>query len=228
MKSRIRANFLGEIKFSLIIVSCLIIGSCVSPEEKKRTRELINKVENSLVQEVAIEGDSIPYFKIEERMKYHKVPGLSIALVDGGEIQWAKGYGTICSDTTKKVDENTMFQAASISKPVSALMALKLVEEGKLTLDEDVNNYLKDWKVEKNKFTQEKPVTLRGLLTHTAGLTVHGFRGYAKGEEIPDIIEILNGEKPANSEPIRPDTVPGSVSRYSGGDIQLCKSFWKI
>jgi CubicO group peptidase (beta-lactamase class C family) len=217
MKSGIKKNLTVEIKLILLLLSCMIICSCVNLEEKKKTGELINKVENNLLQGVIIEGDSVPRFNIEERMKYHKVPGLSIALVDGGKIQWAKGYGTICFDTTRKIDENTMFQAASISKPVAALLALKLVEEGKLALDEDVNNYLKDWKVDTNKFTRGKPVTLRGLLTHTAGLTVHGFRGYAKGEGIPDLIQILNGEKPANSEPIRPDTVPGSISRYSGG-----------
>lgn len=144
MKAGIKTNFMGQIQLSLLIVSCFIIGSCVNFKENKKTEELINKVENNLVPEVIIEGDSIRYFNIEERMKHHKVPGLSIALVDGGKIQWAKGYGTICFDTTLKVDENTLFQAASMSKPVAALMALKLVEEGKLALDDDVNNYVKD------------------------------------------------------------------------------------
>jgi CubicO group peptidase (beta-lactamase class C family) len=217
MKSGIKTNSTGEIHVALVIIICLFLGSCMNQEGNRKTRELISKVENSLVRQVVIEGDSVQHFNIEERMSHYKVPGLSIAIIDGGKIQWAKGYGYICSDTTRIVDKNTMFQAASISKPVAALMALELVEEGKLSLDEDVNNYLKDWKIETNKFTKEKPVTLRGLLTHTAGLTVHGFSGYAEGKEIPDIIEVLNGEKPANSEPIRPDTVPGAISRYSGG-----------
>jgi CubicO group peptidase (beta-lactamase class C family) len=193
------------------------MSSCGKQEGSRKTRELMSKVENGLIQQVIIEGDSVHHFNIKERMDYYKVPGLSIAMVEGGKIQWAKGYGYICYDTAREVDETTMFQAASISKPVAALMALKLVEEGKLDLDSDVNNYLKDWKIETNKFTSEKPVTLRGLLTHTAGLTVHGFMGYAKGEEIPDLIEILNGDNPANSDPVRPDTLPGSISRYSGG-----------
>ncbi len=217
MKLKIKTNLTWEIQVALLLISCLFLGSCVNQEENRKTRELINKVENSLVQQVIIEGDSVRHFNIEERMSHYKVPGLSIAIVDGGKIQLAKGYGYICFGTTRKVDKNTLFQAASISKPVAALMALKLVEEGKLDLDADVNNYLKDWKIETNKFTSEKPVTLRELLTHTAGLTVHGFMGYAKGEEIPDLIEILNGEDPANSDPVRPDTIPGSISRYSGG-----------
>jgi CubicO group peptidase (beta-lactamase class C family) len=217
MRSLLRKYSERGILIALVILSCLFLESCTKRAHDKKIQELIDRVENSLMQQVVIEGDSVQHFTIEERMDRYKVPGLSIAVVDNWKIQWAKGYGYICFDTTKKVDANTMFQAASISKPVAALMALKLVEEGKLALDEDVNNYLKTWKVETNKFTKERPVTLRGLLTHTAGLTVHGFMGYSKGEPIPDIIQILNGESPANSEPIRPDTVPGSVSRYSGG-----------
>jgi CubicO group peptidase (beta-lactamase class C family) len=217
MKSGIKISMTRGILFALLFVGFLFMGSCMNREENRKTRELIGKVENSLIPQVIIEGDSVQHFNIQERMIYHKVPGLSIAFVDHEKIQWAKGYGYMCFDSTGKVDKNTMFQAASISKPVAALMALKLVEEGKIALDEDVNKYLKDWKVETNEFTREKPITLRGLLTHTAGLTVHGFRGYAEGEEVPDIIQILDGEKPANSDPVRPDTISGSISRYSGG-----------
>jgi CubicO group peptidase (beta-lactamase class C family) len=97
-------------------------------------------------------------------MDYYKVPGLSIAMVEGGKIQWAKGYGYICYDTAREVDETTMFQAASISKPVAALMALKLVEEGKLDLDSDVNNYLKDWKIETNNSPAKNLLPLEDYL----------------------------------------------------------------
>lgn len=202
---------------ALAMTSCLFLSSCTNREQKSKVDELISKVESSLLPQVIIEGDSVQHFNIQDRMDHYKVPGLSIAVVEDGKILWAKGYGYFSYDTSIRVDETTMFQAASISKPVAALMALKLVEDGKLALDEDVNNYLKDWKIETNKFTIEKPVSLRGLLTHTAGLIAHGFRGYAKGEAVPDIIQILNGESPANSEPIKPDTIPGSFSRYSGG-----------
>jgi CubicO group peptidase (beta-lactamase class C family) len=118
---------------------------------------------------------------------------------------------------TTPVTADTLFQAASISKPVAALAALALVEQGKLSLDEDVNAKLKAWQAPDNEFTKEQKVTLRRLLSHNAGLTVHGFRGYASDEAAPTVVQILNGEKPANSPPIRVDILPGSKWRYSGG-----------
>jgi CubicO group peptidase (beta-lactamase class C family) len=110
------------------------------------------------------------------------------------------------------VNADTLFQAASISKPVSALAILRLVESGKLQLDQDVNEVLKSWKIPSNGFTSDMKVTLRRMLSHTAGLTVHGFRGYAEDETIPTLPQILDGEQPANSGAIRVDITPGSQS----------------
>ncbi|CAF2383076.1 unnamed protein product [Rotaria sp. Silwood2] len=154
-------------------------------------------------------------------MKHHHVPAVSIALIHNGEIEWTKAYGYLGVDTVKKADESTLFQAASISKAVAAIAALQLVEQNKIDLDEDVNKYLQTWKIKNSSFTEKKPITLRGLLTHTAGLTVHGFNGYAQTEELPTLIQILNGEKPANSPAVISDLVPGSVWRYSGGGYVL-------
>jgi dihydroorotase/N-acyl-D-amino-acid deacylase len=111
----------------------------------------------------------------------------------------------------------TLFQAASISKPVAAAAALALIEAGRLDLDEDVNAKLRSWHVPRNPFLEQAPVTLRGLLSHTAGLTVHGFRGYAAGDPVPNLLQVLDGRAPANSQPIRVDIVPGRTWRYSGG-----------
>ena len=116
---------------------------------------------------------------IEEQMKRRGIPGLSLAIIQDGKIVKAKGYGFADRDKKTPVTASTLFQAGSISKSVAALGALHLVEEGKLSLDEDVNHRLKTWKVPENSFTREKKVTLRRLLSHTAGLTVHGFPGYA-------------------------------------------------
>jgi CubicO group peptidase (beta-lactamase class C family) len=98
-------------------------------------------------------------------------------LIEGGQIRWAKGFGVSDPEKGKQVDEQTLFQAASISKPVAAAGVLKLVQEGKLDLDRDVNDYLSSWRVPESKFTKEQKVTLRGLMTHSAGVTVHGFPG---------------------------------------------------
>jgi len=140
-------------------------------------------------------------------------------VIDDCRIAWAKGYGVIEKGQSNPVTEQTLFQAASISKPVAATLALHLVEQGLLDLDRNVNEMLQSWKIPENDFTRDEKITLRRILSHTAGLTVHGFRGYdvAGGEKIPTIQEVLDGVEPANSDPVRVDIVPGTKFRYSGG-----------
>ena len=191
------------------------------PENWPEVAERIKRIENGLPPPVIIKGQAPPQSKITERMAFHKVPGVSIAVINNGAIEWARSYGVVEAGTTQPVTIDTLFQAASISKPVAAMGALRLVQEGKLALDEDVNKKLSSWKVPDNDFTKEQKVTLRGLLNHSAGMTVHGFRGYASDEPVPTLLQILNGEKPANSKPIRVDILPGSQWRYSGGGISV-------
>ena len=186
-------------------------------QQPSTLEERIQRIENGLLPTVVINGQAPAPMKLSERMQHYKVPGVSIAVINHGTIEWARGYGVKEAGTADRVTASTLFQAASISKPVTAMGALRLVQEGKLKLDEDVNKELKSWKVPENEFTKEKKVTLRELLSHSAGLTVHGFAGYAAGEPVPSLVQVLNGEKPANSEPIRVDIPPGSKWRYSGG-----------
>lgn len=154
---------------------------------------------------------------IEEQMRQHHIPGLSLAIVQDGRIVKAKGYGVTEWGGCAPVTASTLFQAGSISKAVAALGTLKLVEEGRISLDEDVNPKLTTWKVPENDFTKQKKVTLRGILSHTAGLTVHGFPGYAVDAPQPTLLQVLNGTGPANTAPICVDILPGSRWRYSGG-----------
>ena len=203
--------------FYFILFLALAIGC--ETQEAPTLDEEISDIENGLKKTIVVKGNSLKSFSIEERMKYHKVPGLSIAIVRDGKIRWAKGYGTANTHNGSFVDTNTLFQAGSISKPVAALAVLKLVEEKKVDLDEDVNSYLKDWKVAENEFTKEEKVTLRKLLTHTAGITVHGFPGYQQADTFPTIEKVLNGE--GNTAKIIADTIPGSMWRYSGGGYTI-------
>jgi CubicO group peptidase (beta-lactamase class C family) len=154
---------------------------------------------------------------IRDEMQKRRIPGVSLAIIQDGRIVKAKGYGVTEKGGQVPVTPSTLFQAGSISKPVAALGALRLVEQGRLALDADVNAKLTSWKVPENEFTREKKVTLRGLLSHTAGLTVHGFPGYAADGPVPTLVHILDGAKPANTQPIRVDVPPGSRWRYSGG-----------
>jgi len=166
-------------------------------------------------------GAPIPKWTIAERMAHYNVVGVSVAVIDNYAIHWAKGYGLLAKDSKRPVTTETLFQAGSISKPVAATAALHLVETGRLSLDEDVNRKLKSWQVPENDFTRDQKVTLRRILSHSAGLTVHGFPGYAVGDRIPTLIEILDGVKPANTPAIRVDLVPGTTERYSGGGYTI-------
>jgi CubicO group peptidase (beta-lactamase class C family) len=186
----------------------------------------VQRVENGLRSGVTIEGQATAPWTLDERMAHYRVPGVSLAVIHEGKIAWAKGYGVLEAGGSAPVTAGTLFQAASISKPVAALAALHLVERGLLDLDGDVNARLVSWQVPDNEFTRQKKVTLRGLLCHYAGLTVSGFKGYPPKAETPTLLQILDGASPANSEPIRVDIEPGTQGRYSGGGYsvmqQLC------
>jgi len=158
---------------------------------------------------------------LSERMEYYNIPGVSIAVINNFEIEWAKGYGVLVAGSDEPVTATTLFQAASVAKPVVAVAALHQVEIGALLLDQEVNDILISWQLPDNEFTALGEVTLRRLLSHNAGVTVGGFQGYAQGEEIPTLRQILDGEWPANSPPIRVDIVPGTQDRYSGGGYMI-------
>ncbi|MGH9764224.1 MAG: serine hydrolase domain-containing protein, partial [Blastocatellia bacterium] len=178
----------------------------------------IKAVENGLLPAVVVKGEGAAG-TISDRMAHYRVPGISIAVINDYKIEWAKGYGQADSSGPVKVD--TRFQAASISKPVASMATLYFVQEGKLNLDEDVNDKLTSWKVPENEFTKQKKVTLRDLMSHSAGTTVHGFAGYASDQPVPTLIEVLDGKKPANSEPVRVQMLPGTKWDYSGGGITI-------
>lgn len=202
-------------KFTPLIIALLVMQSCAQKDTSTNVNSEIDTIENGLTTSIVIEGEKPVTYSIEERMDFYKVPGMSLAIVKNGKLHWAKGYGLANTNDSTKVTSTTLFQAGSISKPIAALAALKLVEEGKLDLDTNVNTYLKDWKVEENEFTKDEKVTVRRLLTHTAGMTVHGFPGYKPTDTFPSITQVLDGE--GNTPIIFVDTRPDSIWRYSGG-----------
>ncbi len=203
-----------SIRFAILLA--LAATACQTPHRTDDPAEFLRRhVETGLCNPVFIEGDSL--WTIEERMKHYGVHGVSIAVIDSFKIAWAKSYGVMDTATKQPVTDSTLFQAASISKPVFAMAALKLVEQGVLQPDADVNTQLTSWKVPENVFTANEKVTLKRLLGHVAGTTVHGFEGYRQGAPLPTLVNILNGEAPANSPPVVVDQVPGSAWRYSGG-----------
>ncbi len=185
----------------------------------KRKQEKIIEVEKGLREEYFIKGDKLN--SIEELLKATSTPGISVAVIYNFEIVWSKGYGLADIETKLQVDTNTIFQAASISKPVTAMAVMKLVQDGKLDLDENINTYLKSWKLPENEFTKENKVTLRNLLSHTAGVAVQGFPGYNYASDIPTLVQALNGEIPANTGKVVVEMEPNTEFRYSGGGYTI-------
>ncbi len=182
------------------------------PEIQRR----IDDVRACLMTKVVERDDPHACQRLEERMAAYHVPGLSIAVIHNGTIEWAQGFGVVQAGGNPVTPE-TLFQAASISKPVAAMAALRLVEQGKPSLDADVNQVLTSWKIPPSAAAPRAVVTLRQLLGHTAGLTAHGFPGYAAGAAIPTLVQVLNGEHPANTSPVRLEAIPGTQWKYSGG-----------
>jgi CubicO group peptidase (beta-lactamase class C family) len=171
--------------------------------------------------------------KLSERMRHYKVPGVSIAVIDNFSIAWAKGYGSLRSGGDAPVTTQTLFHAASVTKTVSAAATLTLVQQGRIDLDEDVNNKLSSWKVPESEFTKREKVTLRGLLSHTGGLQ-DGFSSRSPADAVPNYFT-PEGEKPSITlkqllnpgpgidvdGPTHVTKVPGSEYRYANADYVI-------
>ncbi|WP_454803382.1 serine hydrolase [Mucilaginibacter phyllosphaerae] len=176
-------------------------------------------VEKNLVGLIQTEGQQ-PW-TIQERMAHYKVNGVTIAVIRNYKMEWAKGYGWADAGKKIPVTIKTLFQAASISKSLNAVGVLKLVQQGKLDADKDINQYLTTWKFPYDSVAKGKIINTKNLLSHTAGLNVHGFGGYSNKDTLPTIIQILNGAKPANSERVHSVMAPGTRYEYSGGGVTI-------
>src|SRR5687768_1600269 len=167
------------------------------------------------------DGD-LPGLTLAALMQKLSVPGMSIAVIRDFDIHWSRGYGVADVTANTKVEPDTLFQAASISKPVAAMAVLKAVQDGKFTLDQDVNTMLTSWKVPSGEHTARQPVTLRGLLSHTSGTDDgFGFPGYKPDAPVPTLVQILKGESPSNVGPVLVARPPLTAFKYSGGGITL-------
>ncbi|MBW4686237.1 MAG: serine hydrolase [Komarekiella atlantica HA4396-MV6] len=189
---------------------------------QQSVEQRIEHVINNLLPATALEGKFGLPKTLHEQLAHYHTPGISIAVINNFEIEWARGFGVCEAGTTREVTLDTLFQAASISKPVFALAVMRLVQEGHLNLNQDVNNYLTSWCVPAIGDWQPR-ITLRQLLSHTAGLTVHGFPGYLNSELLPTTVQVLNGEPPANTEKVEVNIIPGLHYRYSGGGITVAQ-----
>ena len=206
----------------LAIFLCQGLFTTLYAQERKYSPEIeskIKSVENNLSFWIRIEGE--PNLTLKDRMKFYHVNGVSIAVIKDYKIEWARGYGWADSVEQRRVTTGTLFQAGSISKSLNGVGVLKLAQNKRLNLDADINDYLTTWKFPYDSLSKGKKITLANLLSHTAGLSVHGFPGYEGRDTIPTLLQILNGEKPANTAAVRSVFEPGLKGQYSGGGTTI-------
>jgi CubicO group peptidase (beta-lactamase class C family) len=206
-----------KISFVLLLLHWLTSATAQRPYSRA-VNEQIARVETGLSGGLVIDGK---LYTLSERMKHYNIAGLSVAVIDNYKIVWAKGYGYADKKEDRKVTTNTLFEPGSISKSLNAVGILQLAQQGKLDLYQDINQYLVNWKFPYDTVSHGKKITTAQLLSHTAGLGVHGFPGYQRDSAIAAVTDILDGRAPSNTEAVRSVTEPGKESRYSGGGILI-------
>lgn len=199
--------------FSVVFAGLLALSGAAYAASSPETLRLLPPV--------LFEGE--PGWSLAERMEHYKAPAVSIAVVRDGRIAWVAAFGLADREAGLRATPRTLFQAGSISKPVAATGILVAVARGRLSLEKPVSAYLETWKLQENDLTRGTPVTLERLLNHSAGVTVHGFPGYAPEKPVPSIVQVLDGAPPANTAPIRVDLAPGTKWRYSGGGYTIAQ-----
>lgn len=227
-------------KILILIAPMSLLAGCVSPTVSQPTTASndgldpnISRVENGLV---LMSSSGQPEWgktsSLEQRMEYYQTPGVSIAVIDDFKLVWSKGYGVRVAGTDEKVTQETLFHAGSVAKTLSAAAILTLVEDGLLVLDDNVNDTLVSWRVPENEYSRDEKVTLRRLLSHSAGikdgLTDRGpddpMPAYVSfGDEVPEVTlqQLLDGMPEENIEPARVIQVPGTSYRYANADYAI-------
>jgi len=203
-------------RLSSVVVICGLAVAVVWSEDDRAG--LIARIEGAQ----APGADELDALTLPELMARFHVPAVSVAVIRDFEIHWAKAYGVADVETGAAADNDTLYQAASISKPVAAFGVLRAVARGRLSLDEDVNRYLRSWKVPASAFTASQPVTLRSLLSHTSGADDgFGFPGYHPSVDRPTVVQVLDGAGPANTGPVLFARPPYAAYKYSGGGVTI-------
>ena len=216
---RVRPLFLAPfLRASLAVAQLPTAPAPITPAPAlaHTVAERVRQVENSLLPYVPVSG--LAGWNLLARMRFHRVPGLSIAVVHNYKVEWARAYGWADTTARTPVTVTTLFSAGSISKLVAAGAALKLVEQGRLALDAPINTYLKSWKLAENDFTRQQPVTLRRLLGHQGGTSQSAYFGFVpSARPLPSVVDILSGQPAAETRAVVVNKLPGSGFQYSGG-----------
>jgi CubicO group peptidase (beta-lactamase class C family) len=216
-RSRLRPSLARHLRVGAV-ASVALLAAAGRAAAQEDVRALIARVEAP--RSPGAEG--VAGLTLAQLLAQAKVPGVSVAVVQDFQIQWAKGYGVADARTGRPVDADTRFQAASISKPLTAMAALRLAQEGRLSMDRDVNVVLESWQVPVSEHNRQQPVTPRSLFSHTSGADDgFGFPGYDPSLPRPTLVQILNGEKPSNVGVVTFARPPYQAYKYSGGGVTL-------
>ena len=210
-------------RYTLLVVVAFVISivSACSSTNTGDVQSRITTVEKSLIAAVVDDRSAPAGMALSDRMQHFQVPGVSIAVINNGAIEWAKGYGVIEAGGTHAVTTDTVFQACSLSKPVSVTGIMLLTQSGVIDISRNVNDYLTSWHLADNDLTKTNKATVQRLMSHTGGTNVSGFAGYAAGSSIPTLLQVLNGAAPADTDPIRVIYEPGTRYSYSGGGMEV-------
>src|SRR5271170_799069 len=211
-----------HLSFSLIASLFVVAAMGQTSDGSAPRRETV--VEENLHYLAVIKGRPNPGMSLADQMSRLHVPGVSIAVIHNKRIDWSKGYGVMRLGGPP-VSGSTLFSAASMSKPVTAMAVLRLAQEGKIDLDADVNTYLKSWKIPANEYTKNHPVTVRELLSHTSGIGTRSGMIYDPDKGVPSVLEILEGKPPATTPPVRVESEPGKKYAYANGGYLMASTF---
>jgi CubicO group peptidase (beta-lactamase class C family) len=222
LRTRARFGRLGLIASAMLVVP-IMFDSCSALRLDRSTEKRMSAVEIGLDPPVVIAGEPTKKWTIAMQMRRLDVPAVSVAVINDYKIDWARAWGMTEAGGKRPATRDTLFQAASISKPVASMAAMRLAQDGRINLDANVNDYLTTWKVPDTAFTHSKPVTMRELLTNSSGTPQHGSPGYDVHARIPTLVEILDGIPPANSPAVRVEVIPGSRWQYSNGGYEIAQ-----
>ncbi len=201
------------------------LEACAAEQDRTKSAHdidtIVQGIENGLRPAIIQSGQNMPRWSLAQRMDHYHVPSVSIALIRDGKLAWANAYGVADMRTGRKADTETVYSVGSVSKIGAATISLKMVSDGIFDLDTPVNSYLKTWQIPEDSFTRVRPISLRHILSHTSGLSVHGFPDFIPGEDVPSITDTLDGLPPSKTAAVRPLFVPGTSAKYSGGGITV-------
>lgn len=201
-----------------LLAALLIVGLLSSSLSAQDPRQMIKLIEDPQTPN----HEGLDAYSLRQLMERFRVPGVSIVVIKDFKIHWAQGWGVADIETGALVTPDTMFQAASISKPVAAMASLKAIQDGKFKLDQDINTILKSWQLPPGPFTKDRPVTPRTLMSHTSGTgDGFGFPGYHPSAALPTIPQILDGLPPSNVGVVRLERPPLTGFKYSGGAVTI-------